>query len=687
MPTDTACRQGRVAVCFALTLVLVVAAAPPGHVHAQERAQAKSLTNDDVVRMVQAKLGDSVIISEIKHSTCNFDTSPGALIKLKQAGVSDRVLEAMTAAEHAGNRPTGKMSSASSLPAAYGFYIVGVHGLRDLELVNVTTKIGLFAGATIGGTAGYAVDGLRGNAPLIVHDLKPSIIVYQQNIDIAAFRLSELTYVRTMKAYEFNMLGTQPAFFRNVYGRGYYDTVQVDLWRPRGQVPIRVEPVEGHSGMYRLIPNSALQPGRYSLYKFGAVHDANLVFASLRGRSSQAFYFTVEGSTSPEAKSYASPQPDCGDYSTCLQKGDAAFHAHNWPLAVADFKTASGMDSAKPEVWAKLGLAELPSSRGGELTSTWDNALGRGGTVAFPVWHYSTFHFKKGLFRMSNGSVTFTDANGETVFSVSPPQISSLQAHHPPLGGDAWSFGMKVGGHRYWFTFQPLGVECTSPIRCSNPTGYVQEAVVADYVVQAIQRLAAGTLTPPQPPAQAELAPSLTPLAPPPSSTSSSSCGEGISACTGESTSTVTREFLGYCPGEGGCIFGKWTAKDRVAVYANRSTSSPVVFEVEKGDAVDGLRAILDVNRMGEAVVTHDIVNPKSGVTFRAGQTVKIYFYPGEGCSMVEVSGAPMELCVAESLRQVTAPKITLWLQVKNSAGAIGWTNQRGMFIGTSQYD
>lgn len=56
---------------------------------------AAVLTNDDVVKMVQAKLGDAVVSAKIKSSACKFDTSTDALIKLKQAGVSDAVLAAM----------------------------------------------------------------------------------------------------------------------------------------------------------------------------------------------------------------------------------------------------------------------------------------------------------------------------------------------------------------------------------------------------------------------------------------------------------------------------------------------------------------------------------------------------------------------------------------------------------------
>jgi hypothetical protein len=53
------------------------------------------LSNDDIVKMVQLKFGDNVIVAKIKSSPCKFDTSVDALTKLKAAGVSDAVMQAM----------------------------------------------------------------------------------------------------------------------------------------------------------------------------------------------------------------------------------------------------------------------------------------------------------------------------------------------------------------------------------------------------------------------------------------------------------------------------------------------------------------------------------------------------------------------------------------------------------------
>ena len=56
------------------------------------------LGNGDVIKLVQAKLQDAIIIGKIKSSACRFDLSTDALIKLKEANVSDAVIQAMVEA-------------------------------------------------------------------------------------------------------------------------------------------------------------------------------------------------------------------------------------------------------------------------------------------------------------------------------------------------------------------------------------------------------------------------------------------------------------------------------------------------------------------------------------------------------------------------------------------------------------
>jgi hypothetical protein len=55
------------------------------------------LTNDAIVKMVKSGLPENVIVQKIRVSQKKFDTSADALIKLKGAGVPDKVIEAMMA--------------------------------------------------------------------------------------------------------------------------------------------------------------------------------------------------------------------------------------------------------------------------------------------------------------------------------------------------------------------------------------------------------------------------------------------------------------------------------------------------------------------------------------------------------------------------------------------------------------
>jgi tetratricopeptide (TPR) repeat protein len=56
---------------------------------------AEVLTNDAVVSMVKAGLGDAIVLDKIKTSQGQFDLSTPGLVRLKESGVSDAVIKAM----------------------------------------------------------------------------------------------------------------------------------------------------------------------------------------------------------------------------------------------------------------------------------------------------------------------------------------------------------------------------------------------------------------------------------------------------------------------------------------------------------------------------------------------------------------------------------------------------------------
>jgi len=67
-----------------------------------------ALTNDAIIKMVKAGLGEDIVVSTIKSQPARYTTAPDDLIALKGAGVSDKVIAAMME----------KMTSGSSAPAA-----------------------------------------------------------------------------------------------------------------------------------------------------------------------------------------------------------------------------------------------------------------------------------------------------------------------------------------------------------------------------------------------------------------------------------------------------------------------------------------------------------------------------------------------------------------------------------------
>lgn len=66
------------------------------------------LTNANILKMHGMRLSPDIIVAKIQSSPCEFDTSPAALQKLKQAGISDKIILAMVQAPSASAPPAPK---------------------------------------------------------------------------------------------------------------------------------------------------------------------------------------------------------------------------------------------------------------------------------------------------------------------------------------------------------------------------------------------------------------------------------------------------------------------------------------------------------------------------------------------------------------------------------------------------
>jgi hypothetical protein len=79
--------------------LLILMSIPLGFMVAQD--SNRILTNTDIINMAKSGIGEQTIILTIEKATTKFDTTPEALIRLKTAGVSDAVLNAMLGASPA----------------------------------------------------------------------------------------------------------------------------------------------------------------------------------------------------------------------------------------------------------------------------------------------------------------------------------------------------------------------------------------------------------------------------------------------------------------------------------------------------------------------------------------------------------------------------------------------------------
>lgn len=94
-------------------------------------AQDETMTNEEVIALVQAGLSKSIVINKIRASKSNFDLSTDGLIKLKQAGIDDEIVSAMFETKNKKTTTTTTTSSGSgnsdpndpTSPHDFGIYL------------------------------------------------------------------------------------------------------------------------------------------------------------------------------------------------------------------------------------------------------------------------------------------------------------------------------------------------------------------------------------------------------------------------------------------------------------------------------------------------------------------------------------------------------------------------------------
>ncbi|MGH7185009.1 MAG: glycine zipper 2TM domain-containing protein [Pseudomonadota bacterium] len=115
---------------------------------------AAPMTNDDVIKMVKGGLGDATVVQAIDAAEAGFDTSADGLVKLKQGGVSDNVIQRIIARKGAAPAAAG---AAVSPPVCRECGTVT--GIREINKPGHATGVGAVAGGVLGGVLGRSIGG------------------------------------------------------------------------------------------------------------------------------------------------------------------------------------------------------------------------------------------------------------------------------------------------------------------------------------------------------------------------------------------------------------------------------------------------------------------------------------------------------------------------------------------------
>ncbi|MCW6531185.1 hypothetical protein NED98_13110 [Sphingomonas sp. MMSM20] len=116
-------------------------------------AAAETLTNQSIVLMTQAKLGDEAIVAKIRSSDGQYNLDTNDIIALKNNGVSGPVIAAMLSGKASGPAPAMSLDSPDPMvPHPSGVYLVSGQKMARIDATASNQ-------AKTGGILGYALTG------------------------------------------------------------------------------------------------------------------------------------------------------------------------------------------------------------------------------------------------------------------------------------------------------------------------------------------------------------------------------------------------------------------------------------------------------------------------------------------------------------------------------------------------
>jgi hypothetical protein len=229
---------------------------------------AEMLTNETVLAMVKAGLGEELIISRLKASQNLFDLSTAAILKLKSDGVSDKILQTMIETSGKG-APTeqGQVGVTTTVPSGP---FVG-RPWQGAVSVRVTNSSSLFVKLSDG------VGEIRPVGAEVQHSMKKHLLIpfyfgpgdnwYYLRGPTSIVRISEKqpAFLTKMNPSSFLLVKLTYQAARDIRyviatGSAFTNTVPITVTK---------RPDES----FELVPQGALAPGEYAFISAGTFYD------------------------------------------------------------------------------------------------------------------------------------------------------------------------------------------------------------------------------------------------------------------------------------------------------------------------------------------------------------------------------------------------------------------------------
>jgi hypothetical protein len=167
-------------------------AAPPPAAPRAEAAPAP-LTNAEILEMVKAGFAEETILKSIQLSETRFDTSVAALVELKNAGASEKVIQAMLNPKAAKAEEKPAPTKNPLAPDDVGIFYIKNAQLVDMRPELVGWRSGGVGKAMLLGTKGHINGALKGpQSQNIVATPVEFIIRCPETLEIEEYQLLRL---------------------------------------------------------------------------------------------------------------------------------------------------------------------------------------------------------------------------------------------------------------------------------------------------------------------------------------------------------------------------------------------------------------------------------------------------------------------------------------------------------------